>query len=83
MKKLIETARIISAEGTVDVDERTNMLIIKDSTTALPEVQKVIADLDRPEAQVEIEAKIMQTNRDTARALGVQWGLNGRVSRWQ
>ena len=80
VKKLIETARIISAEGTVDVDERTNMLIIKDSTTALPEVQKVIADLDRPEAQVEIEAKIMQTNRDTARALGVQWGLNGRVA---
>src|SRR6185436_691979 len=80
VKKLIETARIISAEGTVDVDERTNMLIIKDSTNALPEVQKVIADLDRPEAQVEIEAKIMQTNRDTARALGVQWGLNGRVA---
>jgi hypothetical protein len=22
----------------------------------------------------------MQTNRDTARALGVQWGLNGRVA---
>ena len=22
----------------------------------------------------------MQTNRDTARALGVQWGFNGRVA---
>ena len=46
----------------------------------LADVQEVIADLDRPEPQVEIEAKIMQTNRDTARALGVQWGLNGRVA---
>lgn len=80
VKKLLETARIISAEGTVDVDERTNMLIIKDSASQLAEVQKVIGDLDRPEPQVEIEAKIMQTNRDTARALGVQWGLNGRVA---
>ncbi len=44
------------------------------------EIQEVIAELDRPEPQVEIEAKILQTNRDTARALGVQWGLNGRVA---
>src|SRR6185295_15472406 len=47
VKKLLETARIISAEGTVDVDERTNMLIIKDSAKQLAQVQGVIADLDR------------------------------------
>ncbi len=28
VKKLLETARLISSEGTVDIDERTNMLII-------------------------------------------------------
>jgi type IV pilus assembly protein PilQ len=80
VKKLLETARIITEQGTVDVDERTNILIIKDDPKNIAEVQLVIADLDKPEPQVEIEAKIMQTNRDTARALGVQWGLNGRVS---
>ena len=42
--------------------------------------QQLVAELDRPEPQVEIEAKILQTNRDTARALGVQWGFNGRVA---
>ena len=51
VKKLLETARIISAEGTVDVDERTNMLIIKDSKQQLTDVQQVIADVDRPEPQ--------------------------------
>ena len=80
VKKLLEAARIISAEGTVDMDERTNILIIKDTPKMIAEAQEVIAELDRPEPQVEIEAKIMQTNRDTARALGVQWGINGRVS---
>jgi len=80
VKKLLETARLISAEGTVDIDERTNILIIKDNPKQLTEVQQIISDLDKPEPQVEIEAKIMQTNRDTARALGVQWGLNGRVA---
>ena len=80
VKKLLETARLISSEGTVDVDERTNMLIIKDIAKNLSAVQEMIKELDQPEPQVEIEAKILQTNRDTARALGVQWGVNGRVA---
>jgi type IV pilus assembly protein PilQ len=80
VKKLLETARVISSEGTVDIDERTNILILKDTPKSLADAQEVIADLDKPEPQVEIEAKIMQTNRDTARALGVQWGFNGRLS---
>jgi len=80
VKKLLETARLISSEGTVDMDERTNILIIRDAAKTIADIQEVIAELDRPEPQVEIEAKILQTNRDTARALGVQWGLNGRVA---
>ena len=80
VKKLLTDARVISAEGSVDIDERTRILIIKDVAKNLKDVQDVIAELDRPEPQVEIEAKIMQTNRDTAKALGVQWGLNGRVA---
>ncbi len=40
----------------------------------------LLAELDKAEPQVEIEAKIIQTNHDTARQLGVQWGFNGRVS---
>ena len=80
VKKLLVDARVISAEGSVDIDERTRILIIKDVAKNLKEVQDVIAELDRPEPQVEIEAKIMQTNRDTAKALGVQWGLNGRLA---
>lgn len=80
VKKLLETARVISAEGTVDIDARTNMLIVRDTPKNLADAQDVIAELDRPEPQVEIEAKIMQTNRDTARALGVQWGFNGQMS---
>src|SRR5207249_1186733 len=34
---------------------------------------------DRPQPQVEIEARIVQTNRNYARALGIQWGFTGRV----
>jgi type IV pilus assembly protein PilQ len=80
VKKLLEDARIISDRGSVEVNERTNMVIIQDLPKNLADVEAIIAELDKPEPQVEIEAKILQTNRDTARALGVQWGVNGRVA---
>ena len=80
VKTLLEDARLVSDRGTVEVDERTNILIIKDLPANLAEIQQLVTELDRPEPQVEIEARIVQTNRDTARALGVQWGFNGRVS---
>ncbi len=80
MANLLESARLVSDRGTVEFEARTNMLIIKDVPRNVQEMETLLADLDRPEPQVEIEAKILRTNRDTAKALGVQWGFNGRVS---
>jgi type IV pilus assembly protein PilQ len=80
LKKLLEQANLVSARGTVEADERSNMLIIKDTPASVDEIRKLVGELDKPEAQVEIEARIVQTNQDTAKELGVQWGLNGRVS---
>lgn len=77
---LLETASLLSARGSVHFEERANLLIVKDLPRNIQEIRGLIADIDMAEPQVEIEAKIVQTNRDTARALGVQWGFNGRVS---
>ena len=79
LKKLLEDARIISERGSVQVEERMNTLIIQDLPTRLEDIKRLVGDLDKPEPQVEIEARIVQTNRDTARALGVQWGVSGRA----
>jgi type IV pilus assembly protein PilQ len=80
VQELLLSARIVSDRGTVEFDERTNMLIIQDIAGNLETIETLLAELDRPEPQVEIEARIVQANRDTARALGVQWGFNGRMS---
>jgi len=40
----------------------------------------LIGTLDSPQPQVEIEARIVQTTRQFARTIGVQWGVNGRAS---
>jgi type IV pilus assembly protein PilQ len=74
------TRAVLSQRGTVMVDERTNTLIITDLPTRLDTVSDLLATLDRPEPQVEIEARIITTTREFARTIGVQWGLNGRMT---
>ncbi|HTM31901.1 MAG TPA: type IV pilus secretin PilQ, partial [Vicinamibacterales bacterium] len=76
----IVTKSALSQRGEVNVDQRTNTLIIRDLADRLTAANDLIASLDLPQPQVEIEARIVQTSRDFARALGVQWGINGQMS---
>ncbi len=73
------TRSALSQRGTVQVDGRTNTLIITDLQERLVTASELIDTLDRAEPQVEIEARIVRTTRNFARALGVKWGFNGRV----
>jgi type IV pilus assembly protein PilQ len=69
----------LSPRGDVQVDARTNTLIIRDVSAHLTHAEALVSTLDVPQAQVEIEARIVQTSRDVARALGVAWGLGRPV----
>ena len=71
---------VLSARGQVQTDERTNTLIISDLQSRLSAAEDLLDTLDRAEPQVEIEARIVQAGHDFARAIGVQWGLTGRVA---
>jgi type IV pilus assembly protein PilQ len=71
---------LLSPRGTVQVDPRTNTLIITDLQSRLDQVATLTGSLDRAQPQVEIEARIVRTTSTYVRALGVQWGFNGNVS---
>jgi type IV pilus assembly protein PilQ len=73
------TKSALSPRGTVQVDPRTNTLIITDLSDRLTTATDLIATLDRAQPQVEIEARIVQATKNYARAFGIQWGFNGRV----
>jgi type IV pilus assembly protein PilQ len=74
------TATVLSQRGSIQTDVRTNTLIVTDLPERLVRAQALLGTLDRPEPQVEIEARIVQTNRDFARRLGIQWGFAGRAA---
>ncbi|MDQ3417516.1 MAG: type IV pilus secretin PilQ [Acidobacteriota bacterium] len=74
------TKSALSSRGQIQVDARTNTLIITDLPDRLQIAANLLNSLDRAEPQVEVEARIVQTSRDFARAIGIQWGLNGRMT---
>jgi type IV pilus assembly protein PilQ len=74
------TSTVLSQRGSVQTDPRTNTIIINDLPDRLQRAADLLNTLDVPQPQVEIEARIVQTTRDFARKLGVQWGIGGRVS---
>lgn len=67
--------RLLSARGTVNLDERTNTLIIKDISSVIDESTALIAAIDTQTPQVMIEAKIVEANLDFSRELGAVWGI--------
>jgi type IV pilus assembly protein PilQ len=70
----------LSPRGNVEVDARTNTLIITDLADRLTTASDLINTLDKAQPQVEIEARIVQVKKTFQRQLGVQWGFNGTVS---
>ncbi|HKH69787.1 MAG TPA: type IV pilus secretin PilQ, partial [Vicinamibacterales bacterium] len=79
LRELITTT-ILSQRGSIQFDNRTNTIIIQDLADRLERAGALITTLDRAEPQVEIEARIVQTTREFARRLGVQWGFNGQAT---
>ena len=75
----IITKSALSPRGDVQIDVRTNTLIIRDLADRLQAASELIVALDSPQPQVEIEARIITLNRNFAKELGIQWGMNGRI----
>ena len=77
---ILLTRTALSPRGDIQIDARTNTIIIRDLASRLQSASQLIDTLDKPQPQVEIEARIVTTTRDFARRIGVQWGMNGRAA---
>ena len=69
---------IMSERGTVTIDERTNVLIVKDTARNLEAIRKLVDQLDKPVRQVLIESRVVIATDDFTRELGIRFGANGR-----
>jgi type IV pilus assembly protein PilQ len=60
--------------GKLATDPRTNTLIITDVPEVFPQVEQIIAELDKKAPQILIEAQIVEINTDRVNELGIEWG---------
>nr|WP_228481368.1 type IV pilus secretin PilQ [Vibrio fluminensis] len=72
---------VLSERGTVRVDERTNTLLIRDFSTNIETVVEIVAALDVPIKQVQIEARIVTISEGSLDELGVRWSVNSNDGR--
>jgi type IV pilus assembly protein PilQ len=73
---------ILSKRGSAILDERTNTLIITDLPHRIPVIEDLIQTLDVQIQQVQIEARVVEANKDWQRQFGVKWPTsnNGDVA---
>jgi type IV pilus assembly protein PilQ len=65
-----------SERGSIIADSRNKQLIVKDVVSVLNQMSEMISQVDRPERQVLIEARIVEASTTFARDLGVKWNFD-------
>ncbi|MEL4177452.1 secretin N-terminal domain-containing protein [Roseateles sp. PN1] len=83
VKQVQAMVRTIAKVRDIHVDERLNLMVVRDTPEVMRLVEKLIASVDLPEPEVMLELEVMEMSTDRANALGlkfpdtVQYGLTG------
>lgn len=71
-----ETGGVLSERGNVTIDDRTNTILVNDTTDVLGKVRALVTRLDVPVRQVLIESRIVIATDDFNREMGARFGLS-------
>ena len=75
-KDVVATVKsFLTQRGDVIADDRTNALIIQDIPAVMPDIDRLLTQLDRKTQEVEIEARVVAATRSFARDIGTQLGF--------
>ncbi len=75
-KDLVMTVKkFVTQRGDVIADERTNAIIVTDVPAVVPNIDRLLTQLDRKTQQVEIEARVVAATRSFARDIGTELGF--------
>lgn len=68
---------VLTKQGKIAVDARTNKLIITDVPEVFPQVENILAELDVKAPQILIEAQIVEVGKSSGFDVGFTWGGDG------
>ena len=67
-------SELLTKNGSVVVDGRTNSLIVTDVPDNFPRIEAALAALDIRTAQIVVDAELIETSLGKLKDLGVEWG---------
>lgn len=73
VKKTLEMIRTILKTKDIFIDEKLNLLIMRDTSEVVRLAEKLIASQDMPEPEVVLEVEVLEVSRDAASNLGLQF----------
>jgi type IV pilus assembly protein PilQ len=71
---------LLSERGSIAVDERTNMMIVRDVPGNLNQIEELVRALDTQTPQVLVEARVVEATSKYLRDVGIQWGGDATFS---
>lgn len=75
MEKIVKDY-ITKGIGTIQLDERTNSLIVMDTVESIDRIKKIIETLDTQTPQIMIEAKIVEAIESYSKRIGLTKGIS-------
>jgi len=71
---------VISQRGTIDTDDRTNSLVIRDTPEHIQKVKQLVKTLDKETDQIRISAQLLEIESSALTELGINWSMVSRRS---
>src|SRR5204862_3470126 len=71
---------LLSSRGSIAVDGRTNVLIVRDVAGNLDQIEELTRSLDTQTPQVLVEARVVEATSRYLRDIGIQWGGDASFS---
>jgi general secretion pathway protein D len=88
VKQVQAMVRTITKVRDIHIDERLNLMVVRDTPEVMRLVEKLIASVDLPESEVMLEVEVMELSTDRVTDLGLKWpdtinygipGLTGQI----
>ncbi|SDZ95672.1 type IV pilus assembly protein PilQ [Alkalimonas amylolytica] len=67
---------LLSERGAVTVDDRTNTILIRDTSRSIENARRLVERLDIPVRQVLIESRMVTVKDNVQEDLGIRWGFS-------
>ncbi len=68
---------VLSPQGRIAVDARTNKLIVSDVPEVFPQIEAILSELDVKAPQILIEAQIVEVSKSSGFDVGFNWNVTG------